>query len=135
MLQTDLATARDNLSFNLGGYLALVLLSLYVWGRTIDTRTATRLLLALIAPILSVTSLAVFNTATFTSEFLLASNWVTSGNYGPNQVSDVLGLAALASVMLVLLTLTNSRTPLNIHYPGFCVSGAGHADLLPWWGV
>ncbi len=103
LLQVDLVTARDNLSFNLGAYLSLIMMALYMWARPIDIRTATRLLLALIAPILAVTALAVFNTATFTSDFLLASNWVTSGNYGPNQVSNVMGLAALACIMLTVL--------------------------------
>lgn len=108
LLQTDFATAEDSISFNLGGYLAFVLLALYMWARVIDIRVAVRLLLALIAPIVAVTALAVFNTATFASEFLLASNWVTSGNYGPNQVSNIMGLAALACVMLSVL-LTNAR--------------------------
>lgn len=107
-LQTNVATARDYLSFNLSGYLAFGLMALFMWARTVNTQTATRILLALIAPILSVTALAVFNTATFASEFLLASNWITSGNYGPNQVSNVLGLAALASVMVTVL-LSSAR--------------------------
>lgn len=108
VLQTNFATTRDNLSFNLSSYLAFAAMALYMWARAVDARTATRILLALIAPILSVTSLAVFNTATFTSDFLLASNWTTSGNYGPNQVSNVLGLAALACIMVMVL-LTNAR--------------------------
>jgi hypothetical protein len=103
ILENDLATAIDALSFNLGSYAALIMLALYFWGRAVDTPTATRMLLALIAPILSITTLAIFNTATFTSDFLLASNWVTSGNYGPNQVSNVMGLAALACVILAVL--------------------------------
>lgn len=107
-LQADLDTAIDYLSFNLGSYLALVVLALFTWARPVGTPAAMRTLLALIAPILSVTTLAILNTATFTSDFLLASNWVTSGNYGPNQVSNVMGLAALACVMLAVF-MTQAR--------------------------
>lgn len=103
VLQRDAASVIDMLSFNLGSYAALILLALYFWGRVIDTPTAVRLLIALIAPILSIAALAVFDTATYTTEFVLASNFVTSGNYGPNQVSNVLGLAALACVILAVL--------------------------------
>ena len=105
LLYYDMAEARDMLSFNLSGYLALVALALYLWDRPINRDTAVRTLLALIAPIIGITFLAVYYTITDIDSliFLGAANWVTSGNYGPNQVSNMMGLGALTGVMLYIL--------------------------------
>lgn len=105
LLYYDMAEARDMLSFNLSGYLALVALALYLWDRPINRDTAVRTLLAIIAPIIGITFLAVYYTITDLDSliFLGAANWVTSGNYGPNQVSNMMGLGALTGVMLYIL--------------------------------
>lgn len=97
--------ARDTLSFNLSGYAALLMLGLYLWARPLNRPTTVRLLLALVAPIVGITFLAVYYTITDLDSliFLGAANWVTSGNYGPNQVSNMMGLGALAGVMLFVL--------------------------------
>lgn len=99
------AEARDTLSFNLSSYAALLALGLYLWNRPINRDTTVRMLLALIAPIVGITFLAVYYTFTDLDSliFLGAANWVTSGNYGPNQVSNMMGLGALAGVMLFIL--------------------------------
>lgn len=107
VLQEGLGGARDALSFNLSGYLALVAVALYVWARRLSYRQTIAMLLGLLAPAISVASLAISNTAAYSDAFVAASNWVTSGNYGPNQVSNVLGLGALAGVILVVM-LRNS---------------------------
>jgi hypothetical protein len=105
ILESGLGDARDALSFNLSGYVAFGMLGLYLWGRPVNRETTVRLLLALIAPIVSITFLAIYFTLTDLDSLLFvgASNWVTSGNYGPNQVSNMLGLGALAAVMLFTL--------------------------------
>lgn len=99
------AELRDVLSFNLSSYAALLALGLYLWARPINRHTTIRLLLALIAPIVGITFLAIYYTITDLDSliFLGAANWVTSGNYGPNQVSNMMGLGALAGVMLFVL--------------------------------
>lgn len=103
ILQDGLMGARDALSFNLSGYLALVAVALYVWARHLSYRQTIAMLLGLLAPAISVAALAISNTAAYSDAFVAASNWVTSGNYGPNQVSNVLGLGALAGVILVVM--------------------------------
>lgn len=102
----DMAEARDMISFNLSGYVALIALSLYLWNRPINRDTTVKTLLALIAPIIGVTFLAIYYTITDLDSliFLGAANWVTSGNYGPNQVSNTMGLGALAGVILFVMT-------------------------------
>lgn len=108
VLDSELDFIIDSLSFNLGSYAAIILLTLYFWGRTVNTATTVRLLIALIAPIVAMVTQAIASTATYTSDFFLGSNVVTSGNYGPNQVSNILGLGALACVILAVL-LTKAR--------------------------
>ncbi len=103
ILQDGLLGARDALSFNLSGYLALVAVALYMWARRLTYRQTIAVLLGLLAPAISVAALAISNTAAYSDAFVAASNWVTSGNYGPNQVSNVLGLGALAGVILVVM--------------------------------
>lgn len=110
ILELGIGDARDALSFNLSAYAAMSMLGLYLWGRPINRDTTVRLLLALMAPIVAITFLAVYFTITDLDSlnFVGASNWVTSGNYGPNQVANMMGFGALAGVMLFTL-LPRSR--------------------------
>ena len=105
VLYYGLAEARDTLSFNLSSYVALVALGLYLWDRPLNRETTVKTLLALISPIVGITFLAVYYTITDLDSliFLGAANWVTSGNYGPNQVSNMMGFGALGGVMLFIL--------------------------------
>jgi len=105
VLQRSPADAMDSISFNLSSYMALAALGVYLWERPIERDTAIRLLLAIMAPIVGITFLAVYFTLTDLNSllFLGASNWVTSGNYGPNQVANMMGFGALAGVMLLIL--------------------------------
>ena len=110
ILELGLGGARDALSFNLSAYAATGMLALYLWGRPINRDTAVRLLLAIMAPVVAITFLAVYFTLARLDSlnFVGASNWVTSGNYGPNQVANMMGFGALAGVMLFTL-LPRSR--------------------------
>jgi hypothetical protein len=105
ILQFGPAEALDPISFNLSGYLALAALGFYLWARPIDREKTVRLLLAGMAPVVSITFLAVYFTLTDLDSliFLGDANWITSGNYGPNQVSTMMGFGALAGVMLLIL--------------------------------
>lgn len=105
ILEVGLGEARDPLSFNLSGHLALIMLALYLWARSMDRDVTVRVLLALMAPILTITFVAVYTTLTELNllAFQGESNWITSGGYGPNQVSNMLGLGALAGVILFTL--------------------------------
>lgn len=110
LLSTDLNDARDSLSFNLAGHLAIAMLALYLWARPVNREVTYRLLLAIIAPVVGITFLAVYYTVRSldTLEFVAASNWITSGSYGPNQVSNMMGLGALVGTML-LITMPKAR--------------------------
>lgn len=95
--------ARDAISFNLSGPFSLavaVLLFSSVQAAAIDLELVV---FSLLAPTLGV--LAVCTYATLTAgaiRFYAESNYVTSGGFGPNQVSALLGLGALLSLLLAL---------------------------------
>lgn len=127
ILYYDVAEARDMLSFNLSGYVALIALALYLWGRPIGRDTTVKTLLALIAPILGITFLAVYYTITDLDSliFLGAANWVTSGNYGPNQVSNMMGLGALAGVILFVLIPRATGARIFILFLSFAMLAQG----------
>jgi hypothetical protein len=105
IFELGISNARDPLSFNLAGYLAMIMMALYFWKRPINQPTAFRLLMALLAPVVGITFLAIYYTARSleTLDFVAASNWITSGSYGPNQVSNMMGLGALVGTMLFIL--------------------------------
>lgn len=97
----DFSAARDEVSFNLSGPLAMMILSSYFWSRPLKQNTLIIALVALISPIVGILTRAVFFTLTQDVTFNLEANFVTSGGYGPNQVSALLGLGALACVILI----------------------------------
>jgi hypothetical protein len=105
ILQVGIGNARDPLSFNLAGYLALIMMVLYFWKRPVNQPTAFRLLMAILAPVAGITFLAIYYTVRSleTLDFVAASNWITSGSFGPNQVSNMMGLGALVGTMLFIL--------------------------------
>ena len=105
LLDLSFDQAFDQISFNLSAYLALVLAALYLWGRPVGRRTAGGLLLALLAPISGVLFLASYSTITQigVDSFSGASSWIRSGDFGANQVANVLSMGALAGFILLVL--------------------------------
>jgi hypothetical protein len=98
-----LRDAREALSFNLAGP---VMMGVAVWFLSHVSLTLEqwkRVLLTLVLPITGVAAVAVFGMASATVlHFGKGSNWATSGGFGPNQVSAVLGLGAFMSYFLLM---------------------------------
>jgi hypothetical protein len=97
--------ARQAISFNLSGPLSLAICILYFSQINLhfDDLIAVARIISL--PLMSILTLA--GHATLTAEsilFMNRSNFITSGGFGPNQVSAVLGLG----VLLMFLMLTSS---------------------------
>lgn len=97
--------AFDQISFNLSAYLALGVAGLYLWARPVDRRAAAGLLLALVAPIGGVLFLASYSTVSQfgADSFVGASSWIRSGDFGANQVANVLSLGSLAGIILIVI--------------------------------
>lgn len=94
--------ARNGLSFNLSGPLALMTAGVFFWDLKLTARDRHRILLAMAGPIFGVAALALAGIVTNPNiTFTTESNFETSGGFGPNQVSAALGLAALALWLVV----------------------------------
>ena len=88
--------ARQNISFDLSGPAALAMSVFFLSQIRLSKREWANTVIALAGPLVAIVAVAVYNTvAAPTLNFTLNSNKVTSGGYGPNQVSAVLGLGAV----------------------------------------
>ncbi|MCI0615109.1 O-antigen ligase family protein, partial [bacterium] len=105
---SSFATARNELSFNLSGPLALFASLCFFSGKTLNRRQFGRILVSLVAPIIGIVSIAIYSTISASQiNFTDESNRVTSGGYGPNQVSAMLGLGGLVLVLFIISIKAN----------------------------
>src|SRR6266850_435366 len=96
-------TARSQISFYLSGPLALMLSACFFSHLRLLPQTLHRIFLSLIGPTVGVAAIAFYGILTTPNiEFGGSSNFETSGGFGPNQVSAVLGLGALLALLMVL---------------------------------
>lgn len=101
--------ARELISFNLSGPLALSVCLLYGAFLRITREHLYKTLIAIAAPVAGLAAVTIFSTVTATNlEFTGESNMITSGGFGPNQVSSTLGLGVLLS-FLYLINVKGSR--------------------------
>jgi hypothetical protein len=95
--------ARQDVSFNLSGPFALFITSLFFSQVRLDASERRTLFVALLAPLLSVASIAYLGiVSTPDLVFGTQSSLQSSGNFGPNQVSAALGLGALVALLSML---------------------------------
>jgi hypothetical protein len=119
------SVARNEISFALSGPIALGLCAL-TFRQIVATETEIRHLLWLIVlPITGVAALATKGTIaagslTFTGE----SNFVTSGGFGPNQVSAILGAGAVCCLLVMLSHTTRSMRLVALGVGLWCVGQA-----------
>lgn len=101
---TDLPDARARISFYLSGPFCLFVSCWFFSHVKFNKILIKRLLIALIIPLLTVAATTLFYTVTADEiSFSTESNFATSGGFGPNQVSSMLGLGSfLASACLIL---------------------------------
>ncbi|MEO5775413.1 MAG: O-antigen ligase family protein [Flavobacterium sp.] len=129
-LQTDI---RKQLAFNLSGPFCLGIASIYCYNRKILLSQLNNILLTLALPIFTTTIYLILYTPDL-KEILTGtdSNLETSGGFGPNQVSTVLGVGMFIFFSRLLL---DSKTKLmfivnliilfNITYRGFVTFSRG----------
>ncbi len=104
ILQLDLSRVTPTLSFNISGPLLLMVSCWFFYNVRISPAQFQRLLFAIILPLISVAISALFYTVTAEElNFNGESNFTTSGGFGPNQVSGMLGLGAFLSVAGLML--------------------------------
>ena len=104
----DAETARREISFNLSGPFSLFVCVWFFAGRSLSGRDLVVLATAFLGPAVGILVLTVTGERSASAiAFGNASNFATSGGYGPNQVSSVLGLAALLAFLCVTLPGTS----------------------------
>ncbi|MEM9553854.1 MAG: O-antigen ligase family protein [Acidobacteriota bacterium] len=115
---------RQALSSSLSGPVTLALLVFYFSG--IDSRwlRLERLLLAMMAPMVTALAFITLNVLTTARiQFNAHSNFATSGGYGPNQTSAVVGLAALLALLMAFHTRDRQLQLLYLVFTvGFLIS-------------
>ena len=95
--------ARRALSFNLSGPLTMAIAVWFFSHVTFTRQDVRRLIMALILPVVAIATIVLTSTLGSSSiRFGLSSNFITSGGFGPNQVSAILGLAALLCAFYLL---------------------------------
>lgn len=113
VLSSDLDTARDSLAFNISGPVLLAV-TVSVCSRIRSTREGVeRLLWWLVAATLLVSGAAISAAPRLAAlDFTSESNLATSAGFGPNQVSLVLGVGVVATLLIVLCNSRPSTTVL-----------------------
>lgn len=102
--QTSLSDARELISFNLSGPLSLFVSAWFFSTQKLSKPQLQTLLLAIVAPILTTAAYAILGTLSLEQiRWVTESMYVTSGGFGPNQVSTIMGLGVLV-IWLLLLT-------------------------------
>lgn len=88
------------LSFNLSGPLCLCLSVWFLSQQRFRSEDVLRICLSFVGPIIAIAVVTLIATRTATDLiFTNESNTITSGGFGPNQVSIVLGLGALVALL------------------------------------
>jgi len=97
------ADARFIISGNMSGPLSLMMSAWFFSRVKLSRQQLRRLFLVLIGPTIGVAAIATSSTIMASDiNFSNESNFVTSGGFGPNQVSAALGLGALLALLYVL---------------------------------
>jgi hypothetical protein len=97
------STLRGELSFNLSGPLSLAVCVIFFSQIELFWKEIHRIVWLLVAPLIGIVTLAVYSILTTDNiTFTTESNFITSGGFGPNQVSAVLGLGV---VLLFLVAI------------------------------
>ena len=129
-LQTDI---RKAIAFNISGPVCLGIASIYCYNRKILMSQLSNILLTLALPIFSTTIYLILYTPNL-KEILIGtdSNIATSGGFGPNQVSTVLGIGMFVFFSRLLLEsktkmlfIVNLIILFNITYRGFVTFSRG----------
>lgn len=119
-------SARELISFNLSGPLSLAVSTL-VFLQLRARLSELRLILACyVLPMLSLASVILIRLRSVELQFGTESSPEASGGFGPNQVSTVLGLAALVCLLLVI---QNVGTVERLLYGAAGLWFLGHAAL------
>ena len=99
----SLLESRLDISMNLSGPISLAIAALFFSGVKLGRQEISKLIFYTILPITGVAFLAIFKIYMVSDiTFTFNSNATTSGGFGPNQVSAILGLGALLCWLFII---------------------------------
>lgn len=111
----DAVKARGVISFVFSGPLCLFVSCWFFSHLRLNQIQLRRMFLIMIVPIITIACAALLFTVTAENiEFNTESNAATSGGFGPNQVSSVLGLGVFAATTCFILFNNNSKYKLYL---------------------
>jgi hypothetical protein len=111
MEKYELSRVRDAISFNLSGPFTLFIAVTFFLQIKINFVQVRTLFEMILTPIVGISGLLLFQLVNRfdTLAFTNLSNWETSGGFGPNQVSAILGLGTLLCWLIFLLKPPSER--------------------------
>lgn len=110
LIINDLGEARDKLSFNFSGPFALFISCWFFSHLKVNIPQLKKILFMIIIPLISVACVTLFYTLTVEDiQFSNNSNFATSGGFGPNQVSSMLGLGFFVCICAYVLFNNNLK--------------------------
>lgn len=96
--------ANQYVSFYLSGPFAILMCGWYFSALTLNRNILLNIMIIFLGPVIGIATLTSFGILTNPNiSFNTESNFQTSGGFGPNQVSAILGLGALCAYYIVLL--------------------------------
>jgi len=104
LLSFEWSTSRSLVSQNLSGPFVLLVCALYCHRIIIRRPQVITTMIALVLPLTTVAMYAARGVASSYIDWRKASNFDASGGFGPNQVSAMLGLGALAALIIIVLS-------------------------------
>jgi O-antigen ligase len=102
LLTESLSDAKNMISFNLSGPLALAVSVVFFQRVQLSGRQFLRVLIAFLAPILGIVAIILLGLASAPVAFGRQSNVEASGGFGANQVSALLGMGCVVAFLCVL---------------------------------
>jgi hypothetical protein len=124
---------RKTISFNISGPICLGIASLYSYTRRVKQEDINKIVFMLGLPIICMTTYLILYTPSIRDVVTnTGSNFETSGGFGPNQVSTMLGLGAFVFVSRMMfsspnnwLLLINALVAVAISYRGLVTFSRG----------
>jgi O-antigen ligase len=106
----DAATARSQISGAMSGPLALAISCVFFSNLRMTTLEVRRTFTAMVIPLISVAAVTFFYSVSNENlQFTTESNFATSGGFGPNQVSSMLGLGVFAAAVAMMAVRDSRR--------------------------
>ncbi len=112
---------REEVAFNVSGPVSLALAAMMFVAIRLDTRNTLQVLATLLCPIVGLLVLSTFSTVSSGPGAFMIGGKATTAGIGPNQVSALLGLGMMVSIIVVFVAQDSSAL-IRRFYTGLAVA-------------